>query len=452
MKDMTKGHGLSQVLGFAVVLFAGSLLNQVHVLVDSIIVGRFLGVNALAAIGVAGPLIYFIVAVFLGINIGFSILVSQYKGANDDDSIQRCVSTLLTALALCGLVLSCVAFQFSGPLLALFDVDEAVLNLAKTYFNITSMSLIFGFISMGLGAILRALGDGVTPLYALAIASLLNIVLDLYFILVLGMGIEGAALATVIAQAVSLFVLFIYLLRKNTVIRAAFRRYTFDWALLKKGTFLGVPLATQHIFLSVGILALIWIVAPFGTDVVAAVTIVGRVETFLLLLFIEIASAMTTFVGQNKGASHWQRIVDTTNKVVLSSIGITVVITLLTLFNSEFIVGLFTRDAQVIVLSKAYLDVMMPFLIFISITIIFHGVLNGMGWVKVPMYCTLLAFCFTRVPLTYILGKQFGVDGIWWSVVIGWGIGCLYTFFEYRKLSLAEGRRSSGIKTLSMGM
>jgi putative efflux protein, MATE family len=434
MKDMTKGNGMAQVLLFAIPLFAGSVLSQIHVLVDSIIVGRYLGVSDLAAIGVAGPIVYFIVAVFIGLNIGFAILVSQFKGADENTNLNRCITTIVTALALGGVLISAVAFLIADPVLTLFGAEASVQHKAKTYFTISSTGLVFGFISMGLGAALRGLGDGVTPLYVLAVSSVINIVLDFAFIVYWDMGIEGAAYATVVAQAVGLLLFCLFILLKNPVICAAFKEYIFDLAMLKRGALLGLPLAAQHIFLSVGILLLVWIVIPYGTDVVAAVTIVGRIETFTLIIFIEIAAALTTFVGQNKGAANWVRITETTNNVIYAVVGISLALSVITLGYSQTLVSIFTSDQAVIALSKNYLDVIAPFLFFIAVTIAYHGVFNGMSWVYVPMLCTLLAFCFTRIPLTYFLGENIGTSGIWWATVIGWVVGWAYSYYMYRRM------------------
>lgn len=440
MKDMTKGNGMAQVLLFAIPLIAGSVLSQIHVLIDSIIVGRFLGVEDLAAIGVAGPILYFIVAVFIGLNIGFSIMVSQYKGSDETSPLQRCITTLITALAISGLLVSGLAFLLADPFLQLFGSEAGVHEKAKIYFSISSTGLVFGFISMGIGAALRGLGDGITPLYVLIVATVLNIALDILFIVYLDLGIHGAAYATVVAQFTSLLLFVVFLLLKSPIIRNAFRAYRFDRRLLSQGITLGLPLAAQHIFLSLGIMVLVWIVVPYGTVVVAAVTIVGRIETFSLIIFIEIASALTTFVGQNKGAENWHRIVETTGRVVLVVIGITISITVLTLTNSTRLVSLFTTDTEVIIVAKDYLDVIAPFIFFIAITIAYHGVFNGMSWVYVPMICTLIAFCLTRVPLTYVLGLLFGVTGIWWATVIGWAAGWVYSYLKYRQLTLSLDR------------
>ena len=430
MRDMTVGNGLKNVLLFAIPLFLGSVLNQAHVLVDSAIVGKYLGVDALAAVGVAGPIIYFIISIFIGVNIGFSILVSHYKGEENNESIRRAILTLLLSLAIVGALLSVIGILSADFLLSLLGTEQHIKEEAQNYLSFSFLGLAFGFVLMGLGAILRGLGDGVTPLYALILASLLNIVLDLYFILVLDWGVKGAALATVYSQGITLLVFLGYLLNKHQLFRQSFSLSLFNMEQLKRGITLGTPLALQHIFLSVGILVLIWIVVPFGTDMVAAVTIVGRLESFFLILFIELASAATTFVGQNTAKENWRNIKSTTVSLSQIVILLTLIFSSGIYFSSELLINLFTSEESVSALSIDYLRTIIPFFAFITLTVVWHGILNGLGKVKVPMMCTLYAFCIARVPLTYLLGHQFGSEGIWWAVILGWGVGAIYTLLN----------------------
>jgi putative MATE family efflux protein len=297
MHDMTKGGIFKNIVVFAVPLFLGSVLQQIYSTINGIIVGQYLGVDALAAIGVSGPVIYFITSTILGVTIGFSIVISQYRGAENTEKIAQSISTLMLFLLLAGLLTSFFCGMFSNEILKLLGIPPNLMEGASKYLSYLSYGIGVTFLMMGIGGVLRALGDGMTSLYAMIFACLLNIALDFYFVLELGWGVEGTAIATLISQICSFSLLVVYLAVKNTYFRLAIARRSFNATELRRGVSLGLPLAAQHIFLSGGILVLIWVVVPYGESVIAALTIVGRIEMFMTMAFLELSSSLTTFVG-----------------------------------------------------------------------------------------------------------------------------------------------------------
>lgn len=440
MRDMSKGRVLESILAFAAPLFWGSLLQQLYILVDSVIIGRYLGTDSLAAVGVAGPVIYFVVSIVLGITIGFSILVAQYKGASEDKNIATAISTMLAFLTVIGVVCTAVGVLYSGDIISLLGVPFNVAEEAKAYLTYMLSGITLSFYMTGVVSVLRGLGDGVSPLYALVLACFINILLDLYFILVLGWGVEGAALASIISQLVSITILMVYLKYGNEYFKSAASIRTFDLRILKKGGRLGAPLAAQHVFLSGGILILIWILAPFGSKVIAAVTIVGKIELFMTMIYSELSASLTTFVGQNKGKKLWERIGVGVRRTLQVSLLSSVVLSVFVLFFSKDLIGIFTDDLEVVSVAVNYFNIVTPFFLCVALTIVYHGKFNGLGEVRISLYCTLIAFCLIRIPLSFFLGKEYGVDGLWWAAVIGWCSGLIYTVcvnlrFDTRELN-----------------
>ena len=434
MRDMTTGNAFLHVLRFALPLLLGSVLIHTHVFIDSAIVGHFIGAEALAAIGIAGSIVYFLVAISIGLNMGFSILLSQYFGAQDDVSVHAAIRNLLFFSMLFAVAVMGIGLWVSSDVLLWMNVPEALFQPAYQYLTLTLYGLVFSYCLVSMGTILRAMGDAMTPLVPLVISSAINLGLDLYFIVQLGMGVEGAALASVMAQAVVWFGFGCYVFCRIKVFRQAFHHFSISYRLLWAGVKVGVPLAVQQVFLSVGILVLTAIVAPFGVEVVAAFSIVGRIESLALIIFIELSAALTTFTAQNFGQGLWLRIRYAAWNTVLLATVLSVFLSWVTYWQSTFFITLFTYDESVVRIAEEYLRTLMPFLSFLTLTVVLHGVFNGMGNVVVPMLCTLYAFCIARVVFSKVLGDYYGEAGLWWSAVFGWIVGFVYTVMVFLKV------------------
>jgi putative MATE family efflux protein len=434
MRDMTVGNPFDHILKFGIPLFLGSLLQQAYILIDSIIIGQQLGANELASVGVAGPIIYLIVYVIIGFAIGFAIKIAQDKGADDKIKVESTIRGMITLFCALGIMVTVFSSFVSSQFMVFMDIPDEILTHTHVYVKTILYGAIFQFLMIGLVTALRALGNSVIPLYTLLATSVLNIILDIVFIVFYDMGIFGAALATIITQVCGFIVLLLFLMKKNPYFKRLFAFKREDLNGIRAGVSLGMYPAGQHLLLSAGILALVWIVTPFGTAVIAAATIIGRIEMFVVIFFAEMGASLTTFVAQNSGNKNYRMIKDGVSKTIIFCSVVAIATTGLILLFPKYAAGLFTLDVEVIKISVNYIQILFPFFFAIALTNVMHGYLNGIGKTKIALLCTVYAFLLTRVPLSYILGHYFGIDGLWWAGVAGWGIGFIYTLFSFFKM------------------
>ena len=302
MKDLTQGSEGKNILRFAMPMLVGNMFQQLYTFVDQIIVGRFLGKEALAAVGASFPVIFTLIALIIGIATGGTIVISQFFGAKDFNRVKRAIDTIFIVMGVFAVIMTVVGSAFSEQIFRLIKLPEELMPMANTYFSIYVSGLVVFFGYNGVAAILRGLGDSITPLYFLVLATVLNIRLDLLFIVKLGWGIEGAALATLIAQGTAFMVAVFYLNRTHELIRFNIREFSFDWEIFKQSLRIGLPTGLQQTFVALGMMALMGIVNGFGTDVVAAYTAAGRLDSLAIIPSMVFSTALSTFVGQNIGA------------------------------------------------------------------------------------------------------------------------------------------------------
>ena len=293
-------------------MLLGNVFQQLYNIVDSIIVGKVLGKEALASVGASFPIIFTLIALLIGIGSGFSIVISQFYGAKDIDRVKRSIDTMYIFLFVAGFIISILGIYFSEDLFRLLQLPKELVPQATVYLNIymAGMILFFGF--SGTSSVLRGLGDSRTPLYFLILASILNIVFDLLFVMVFKWGIAGAAWATVIAQGIAFIAALLYLNRTHKIMKFSFAKLRFDKDLFYKSLKIGLPSGMQHTFVAAGMMALLGIVNGFGTDVIAAYTAAGRIDSLAMMPAMNFSQAVSAFVGQNLGANKIERV----NKVL----------------------------------------------------------------------------------------------------------------------------------------
>ncbi|HPS63897.1 MAG TPA: MATE family efflux transporter, partial [Bacteroidales bacterium] len=270
MKDLSYGHEGRLIFRFAIPMLIGNVLQQMYNIIDSIIVGKFIGKEALAAVGTSGPIIFLLVSFIIGVTMGFTIAISQYFGAKQFDNVKRAIDTLYVFMFVTSLVVSVVGILLSPLIFRAIDLDPSIVPGARIFLNIFLAGLIFMFGYNGTSAILRGLGDSKTPLYFLAGSILLNILLVLLFVPVFHWGIAGSAIATVISIATAFFSQIFYLNRNHKVVRFSLRGIQWDQAIFVKSIRIGLPTGFQQTFVAAGMVALYWIVNQFGVDANAA--------------------------------------------------------------------------------------------------------------------------------------------------------------------------------------
>ncbi len=449
MKDLTEGNEAKLLVGYATPMLLGNLFQQLYNTADSVVVGRIIGPEALGAVGASVSIIFLMVAMAMGITLGLSVIISQFYGAKDMDKVKAAVDTAYVFTFAAASLATVIGLLITKPLLLVLNTPPELIEQANIYLLIIfSGSLgVFGFNLVS--AILRGLGDSTTPLIILIAMTLLNIVLDIYFVAVLRWGVAGAAWATVISQAISFVGAQIYLNRVSPVLKLDLRRIRFDFSIFKSSLRLGLPSGVQQMAVSVGAMLLLRVVNGFGAATVSAYSAAMRLETFAFLPALNIGMAVTGFTGQNIGAGKTERVARGFLAGLLLSGGISVLVGVgLAVFGS-FLISVFTTDIQVIALGADYLRIVGPYFFIFAAMFVANGVLRGAGAAFLPLFSTLMALWIVRLPLAIFLSSILGARGIWWSIPAGWAGGAIIALVYYfsgrwKKLSLIKRAHPGG--------
>jgi putative MATE family efflux protein len=432
MKDLTTGSEARLILNFTIPMLIGNVFQQMYNIVDSIVIGKYLGNEALAAVGASFPLIFTLISLIIGLATGGTIIISQHYGAKNMEKVRRTIDTMYIFLFFASILLSAIGIWSSAYIFRLIDLPAEVIPQAVKYFNLYSLGFVFFFGFQGTTAILRGMGDSKTPLYFLVISTLVNIFLDLLFVIVFGWGIEGVAIATIISQAGAFVTIIFYLNKYNSFLKFKPLQMRFDWEIFRKSIQIGLPTGLQQTFVAVGMLALYKVVNMFGTTVIAAYAVAMRIDSFASLPAMNFSAALSSFVGQNIGAGKLERVQKGLNATLwmtaLISLGVTVVAWLF----SGPIMQLFTNDPGVVEAGKDYLFIVSAFYIVFSTMFVYNGVLRGAGDTLIPMFVTLFSLWIVRIPISWFLAQHMGPKGIWWGIPIAWAIGAFFSFLYFR--------------------
>jgi len=432
LKDLTEGHEGKLIFKFALPMLLGNVFQQLYNVVDSIIIGKVLGKEALAAVGANFPLIFALISFVVGIAIGSTVIISQYFGAKKMDLVKKAIDTLYIFMFFAAIGITIIGIFFSDYIFRLISLPEDVITPAVEYFNIYALGFIFFFGFQGTSAILRGLGDSKTPLYFLIISTVVNIVLDIVFVVYLNWGVKGVAAATVIAQAGAFFSIVWYLNKYHSFIEISPLKMKFDRDIFSKSLKIGLPSGFQQTFVSIGFLALYKIVNQFGTATIAAYSIAMRIDMFAIMPAMNFSAAISTFVGQNIGANKFERIGKGLNATLVMMSLISITISALALIFAKPLMGVFTNDLEVIEVGIQYIYVVSGFYIVVSTMFVFTGVLRGAGDTMIPMFITILALWIVRIPVSYFLSLEMGYMGVWWGIPIAWVVGVTASFFYYK--------------------
>ena len=432
MKDFTSGNVSKLIFQFTLPMLLGNVFQQLYNVVDSIIVGKVLGKEALASVGASFPIIFTLIALLIGIGSGFSIIISQFYGAKDIDRVKRSIDTMYIFLFVAGLLVTVFGIYFSEELFLLLQLPKELIPQATTYLNVymAGMILFFGF--NGTSSVLRGLGDSKTPLYFLILASIFNIIFDVLFVMVFNWGIAGAAWATVIAQGGAFVTGIIYLNRTHNIMKFSLFDLSFDKELFIKSLKIGLPSGLQHTFVALGMMALLGIVNTFGTDVIAAYTAAGRIDSLAMMPAMNFSQAVAAFVGQNLGANKIDRVRKGFKATfIMSNLFCLLMTAIIVIFGSQ-LMKMFTTDPNVIAIGEKYLIIVSSFYLLFSTMFTTNGVLRGAGDTLIPMFITLFSLWIIRIPGAYFLSDKIGETGIWWSIPLGWSMGTLFSYLYYR--------------------
>lgn len=438
MKDMTKGNPTKIILLFAFPMLLGNIFQQLYNMVDSIVVGKFVGKEALAAVGSSFMLMNFFSAIIIGLCMGTSVVLSQYFGAGDYIKLRKSISTAFIFMLLLTIVMSITTIIFTKPMLIIMKTPEEILSSSTHYLQIIFGGLIFTLLFNFSSAVLRSLGDSKTPLYFLILASIINIILDLLFVINFNMGVIGVAVATVIAQGVSSLLCLIYAFVKLPVIRIKPKEFVFDrelFSMIKKYSLLT---ALQQSIMTFGMVCVQGLVNSFGTDTMAAFTAAGKVDSLAYLPVQDFGNAFATYVAQNKGAGNLKRIKLGVKSAVKTIIVFCLISSTIILLSSKHLMQIFVNSSEtkVINIGIQYLSVISVFYVLIGFLFMFYGYFRGMGSLKTSIILTIVSLG-TRVSMAYFLSSfpKIAEKGIWWSIPLGWALADMLGLYIYKRNS-----------------
>ncbi len=451
MKDLTEGKESRLILNFALPMLLGNLFQQLYNIVDSIIVGNFIGKEALAAVGASFPIIFTLISFIIGIASGGTIIIAQYFGAKDITRVKNTIGTMYIFIFLASIVVTGLGITFSEDIFRLIQLPENVLPEAKTYLNIYLIGMVAFFGFNATSAILRGIGDSKTPLYFLIVSTILNMSFDLLFIVVLKWGIAGAAWATVLSQSIAFLSVIIYLNRYHEVINIKIREMRFYREIFTQAVRIGLPTGMQHTFVSLGMTFIMSIVNKFGTNVIAAYTVATRIDSLALLPAMNIGQALATFVGQNIGAKKTERVKSGLKATFVISSTISLFVTGMIIIFGDVLMRFFTDDTEVIAIGQDYLVIVSSFYLLFSAMFTVNGVLRGAGDTLIPMFITLFSLWLIRIPVAYFLSGKIGETGIWWAVPIAWFAGTVVSYIYYlsgnwKTKGVMKQKKSTGIE------
>lgn len=430
--DLTKGKVWKVIVRFALPLLIGNLLQQFYNITDSIIVGQFLGKEALAAVSASFFIYYFIISFVIGVGSGTTVVISQLFGAKLYQKVQLAFSSFFIFMLVGGVTLSIAGIIFAEPVFRLTNTPEEVIPQAVAYFRIYIGGTFLFVTFNSIISILRGVGESVRPMLFILITTILNIVFDLLFILVFEWGIEGAARATVISQGIGMCIALAYVNNTHPLLSIKKQDMLFDWKLFKESLKIGLPTSVQQCAIALGLIALLGIVNSFGTNTLTAYGAAGKIDTIITQAVLTLSGALAAFCGQNIGAGKLERV----KKGVRFTMYTNVVLGLLT-FTAVYLFGdemmkVFTKDADVVAIGKEYLLIIGGFFIIHGALNVYNGALRGAGDTLFPMITSLVCLWLIRIPLAYYLSSWLGRCGIWWAIGFSITIGLIVTFVYYK--------------------
>lgn len=430
---MTEGTIWKKILIFAVPLIIGNLLQQMYSTIDSIIVGHYVGKSALAAVGSSTSIINLLIAFSQGASVGAGVVISQYMGARDKKSVHSAVHTAAAVAVLLGLFLTLAGVFMSGQLLVWMQTPDDVINDSTLYLRVYSAGLVFNVVYNMATGIMNAAGNSKRPLIYLGAASVTNIVLDMLFIAVGGMGVEGAAIATDVSQAVSCMLAMIYLFRVDADYRISPKDMHINGHMLSKIIKIGLPTGIQSMVISLSNIIIQSSINSFGSTQMAGFGAYMKVDGFNILPVLSISMAVTTFVGQNYGAGRIDRVKKGAAVTVVMGLIYTALTGILLLTFSEPIMRLFTDDADIIAAGELAMKYFCPYYMLLSILNVLAGTVRGAGKSVPPMVILLFAMCVFRVLwIKLVLPHYNTIDVVYMVYPVSWVIGAalmaLYTW------------------------
>jgi len=437
MNDFTKGSISKQLIAFAVPMLIGNLFQQLYNLADALIVGRFVGGIALAAVGVSMSMAMFFISVLMGLTTGASIVISQFYGAKKHDRLKDTVSVSIVFYLILSVLLSVPGIIFAPQLLRMLDVSPYIFDDALIYLRIIIAGMIFPVFYNMYIAYLRALGDTRKPLYILIFTVILNVGLTILCVVVLEMGVMGAAVSTVFSQMLATILCFLYTRRYAPLLKVS--KLFFDFKLFRTILRYGIPAALQLSFISLAHLFITRLIFLFGPAAMAGITAVGRIDQLAIMPIATLGMALSTFVAQNMGAKIEERARRSFHISLAYMVSLAVFISVILMIFAPQLISLFLDPAdvdsvEILRVGQEYLNIMVMFYFLFAILFAFNGFFRGAGDAVIAMVFPILSLTIRTLSaygLVHFAGM--GPEALAWSIPIGWGVSGFLSFFYYKK-------------------
>lgn len=434
MNELTEGPIGKQLLLFFFPILFGTFFQQLYNTIDAIVVGRFVGSDALAAVGgSSGMIVNLIVGFFVGLTAGASVIVSQFFGSGDRTKVSKSIHTIYAFSIIGSIAISILGYFITPALLELLKTPADIFEDSLIYLRVFLLGIIFVFIYNTGSSLLRALGDSKRPLIYLIICCLVNIILDILFVVVFQMGVLGVAVATLIAQAISAILVTRALLLAKELCDFSLREIRIDWDTLKTQLYIGFPGGIQTSMYSLSNMILQSAVNSMGTDAAAAWTAIGKLDGIYWMIGGSLGTAITTFVGQNYGAGHINRVKKSVKIGLLMYFAFAIVIVTLLMAFQYPLFSIFTDNAVVLDIACTTFSIMAPFYITFGFIEIYSCALRGMGDAIIPMIMTMLGICGFRVLwVIFVFPLYPSMETISWNYPISWIVTSVFFIFYYR--------------------
>lgn len=434
VKDMTQGNPYSQIIAFALPIFLSQVFQQLYNTADTLIVGRFLGTNALAAVSSSGTLIFLLVSFFNGTSMGAGVVVSKYFGAKDNDKISRAIHTNIVFSLLCGVVLTLVGVFLTPIFLVWMKTDPDVLPEAIEYFRYYFLGSLAMIMYNACRGIMSALGDSKRPLYYLIFSSLLNVALDVLFVAGFGWGVWSAAVATVLSQAASVVLCLRHLLVKDQIYSVQLKKLRIDKAMLLEIIRYGLPAGVQNSVIAFANTIVQTQINSFGKYATAAYGTHGKIEGFAFLPIVSFNMAISTFISQNLGAGLYDRVKQGARFGIVAAVLMAELIGVLCYIFAPQLIGLFDSNAEVIRLGTMQARTVSLFFFLLAYSHSIAAVCRGAGKAFVPMFIMLGVWCVLRICYIAYVSHTFGeLSYIYWAYPITWAISSVMYLIYYLK-------------------
>ncbi|MCQ2593186.1 MAG: MATE family efflux transporter [Treponema sp.] len=430
--DMTEGKPLKLLTSFTIPMILGNVFQQLYTMVDTMVVGRFVSKEALAAVGATGAILFLMISIIIGFTVGTAIVTAQYAGAKNVQGIKSIFATGFFIVLIESVALGIIGNLGIRPALILLKTPEDILPQADLYLRINFTTCIAPILYNIISQFMRSLGDSKTPLYALIISSITNIILDLIFVICFNMGVEGVAIATALSQALSAIYCLVVTYKRFPEYIPQKGQWKISGDIIKTILKFGIPMSLQNMLVSFGMMFVQTTINHFGTNIVAGYTAGNKVDQIALQFMNSIGTAISTYAGQNYGAKKLKRLFQGLKASLILNALLAAFLTLLILLFGKYFVLLFMKSTEVEAISVAirYLIVVSVFYVFCGINYIFQSFLRGLSYVGVPTASSVVEL-IVKICIAFVFSYIFGYNGIWWAWPISWIITDLFLIGFY---------------------